>query len=249
MIGIIEGTVTKLLPHGFRIATAAGGEMDIATSTTGRELAIAIGDTVSVSGGPSTDGSTWLSSQILRKSRGGEMSVVPDAPRPGGLARALAAALAVPGRLSATARTLRCPADFHAIAEMRYVQQIGTRPSTRVRQSTHIPRDGECRIEIAHSDGRDDVVAPFTVPKSDVARLYARLSDAGMFTLDWPPVANVAAYGDDWPRIVVLAAGRTYRVPRWVAAHRESASATIGGAITALVPQSAWDTLNGLMPT
>jgi hypothetical protein len=80
MICSAEGTVTALLPHGFRIATADGGEVEVYTLTPGTKLALTVGDNVRVLGGPSSKGNGLACSTILRRDAEGEMTRIPDWP-------------------------------------------------------------------------------------------------------------------------------------------------------------------------
>ena len=52
MICFVDGTITALLPHGFRIAMTSGGSQEVFTLTTGTRVALAGGDRFAVFGVP-----------------------------------------------------------------------------------------------------------------------------------------------------------------------------------------------------
>ncbi|MEP6573655.1 MAG: hypothetical protein ABJD11_13200 [Gemmatimonadota bacterium] len=89
MICFVDGTITALLPHGFRIAMTSGGSQDVFTLTTGTRLALAVGDRVRILGGPYPDGRGFAASTITRIQADGSTEIVPDLPRPGIVARLL----------------------------------------------------------------------------------------------------------------------------------------------------------------
>jgi hypothetical protein len=81
MISIVKGEVVGFAPNGFRVRNEEGVEVLIRTMTPGDQLALAIGDRVSVSGGQGPDGAFWTSSIHTLDAEGRWEREVPDQPR------------------------------------------------------------------------------------------------------------------------------------------------------------------------
>ena len=83
-----EGTITAILPRGFRLKTIWDSELDCHTTTAGHLLPLSVGDRVRVTGGSDSQGG-FATSSIERHTANGVSEAIHDRPQRGWLQRVM----------------------------------------------------------------------------------------------------------------------------------------------------------------